>query len=481
MTLGPIPWKLKADADAAEGNHGILCVAPSAFPGGPGRLEAANKIFMKHRRIGAVVGIAFALLIVILSGAEWLGLRRMAEINEEMTILVNKPWAQAQLARDALRISNLNNRITMQIFLLKDSTEIASLLARRTENSKRISALVTQLESKVDSEEERQLLERVKQARTLYVESYKNNTRILLEEKRPDLATKAIIEVTLPLLLEYHAAWSDFIDFQGKQMDAAAKHSAAEYTSTRKLVWLLTGLSMILAVTIAVFTTRHIMAETEKREWAEMETWRLNEELEQKVIERTAALANANSDLLRARDALRFEAAHDPLTSLWNHGAILDSLKKELDRQKRTGEPLGVIMADLDCFKKINDVYGHLVGDTVLQQVAQRFQKAVRSYDSLGRYGGEEFLILVPSCDVPDLIATAERLRRCIADKPIPTSAGDVSMTVSMGLVSTAQEECAWQDCETLLRAADAALYVAKAEGRNRVVISPASMAESRR
>jgi two-component system, cell cycle response regulator len=177
--------------------------------------------------------------------------------------------------------------------------------------------------------------------------------------------------------------------------------------------------------------------------------------------------------LLQARDALRFEAAHDTLTTLWNHGAIIDFLRKEIDRQKRTHQPLGVIIADLDHFKKINDTYGHLVGDAVLQHVAQRFQRAVRSYDFVGRYGGEEFLILVPGCNLPDAITSAERLRRCIAEQPVVTSAGKLAVTVSMGLVSTADEGRDGQDCQELLRAADAALYTAKAQGRNRVAVSP--------
>ena len=434
---------------------------------------------MKQRHIGVVVGVAFALLILIFSGAEWLGLRRMAQINQEMTSLVNEHWPQAQIAEQALRISNLNNRITMQVFLLKDSGEISSLLARRAENSKRITALVAQLDSQVNSAEERQLLERVKQARTRYRESYNENTRKFLEEKKPGSARRAIITVTLPLLLEYHAAWYDFIAFQGKQMDAAARHSAAEYVTTRKLVWILTVLSLILAATIAIFTTHHIVVETSRRETAENQAWQLNEELEAKVLDRTAALAKANSDLLHARDALQFQAEHDALTSLWNRSAILDCLKKELDRQKRTGEPLGVIMADVDYFKKINDTCGHLVGDTVLQQVAQRFQKAIRSYDSVGRYGGEEFLILVPGCDAQDLITAAKRLQRCVSDKPIPTRCGDVSVTVSMGAVSTGKKACSWQDSEALLRAADSALYTAKAEGRDCVVISPVSLSSA--
>jgi diguanylate cyclase (GGDEF)-like protein len=183
--------------------------------------------------------------------------------------------------------------------------------------------------------------------------------------------------------------------------------------------------------------------------------------------------------LLQARDALRFEAAHDPLTALWNHGAILDFLRRELDRQQRTHQPLGVMMADLDFFKKINDTHGHMVGDTVLQQVARRFQGALRSYDFVGRYGGEEFLILVPGCDLADLIATAERLRCSIADHPIATCVGNVPVTVSMGLASTAEKGLD-PDWQQLLRAADAALYIAKAEGRNRVAILPTAISRCR-
>jgi diguanylate cyclase (GGDEF)-like protein len=430
---------------------------------------------MKHRHLGATVGIAFAGLILILAGVGWLGLSRTAQINQEMTRMVNTRWPKVQLASEALGISNLNNRVTMHIFLWAGQGEIPELLARRAENTERITALVNQLESKVESQQEMQLLARVKQTRTRYIESYKKNTRILVEEKKPAEASEAMVKITLPLLLEYHSAWNDFISFQGKEMETATKRSAAEYAATRKLLWILAGLTVLVAVAIAVFTTRHITAETGRRERAENETWRLNRELEQKVIERTAALARANEDLLQAQHALRFEAAHDPLTKVWNHGAIINFLKKEVDRQRRTHQPLGLMFADLDHFKKINDTHGHFVGDTVLQQIAQRLQGAVRSYDFVGRYGGEEFLVLVPGCNVEDLIATAERVRRCIADPPFVTSAGKVAVTVSMGLVSTAEEGRERQDWQELLRAADAAVYIAKAQGRNRVAFSPAA------
>jgi two-component system, cell cycle response regulator len=178
--------------------------------------------------------------------------------------------------------------------------------------------------------------------------------------------------------------------------------------------------------------------------------------------------------LLRAQVALQFEAAHDHLTNLWNRGAILDLLHKEMHRWKRIKSPLGVIMADLDHFKSINDSHGHLVGDAVLQEVAHRLASGVRGYDSVGRYGGEEFLVVLPGCDASDLVSIAERLCQSIADQPINTSMGSLSVTLSLGLASTeANREDLLPAGEALLRAADAALYAAKGQGRNRVVYAP--------
>ena len=179
--------------------------------------------------------------------------------------------------------------------------------------------------------------------------------------------------------------------------------------------------------------------------------------------------------LIHARDALQFEAAHDPLTELWNRGAIMDTLKRELQRQQRSKEPLGIMMADVDHFKTINDSHGHLVGDAVLQEVARRLAAAVRGYDAVGRFGGEEFLILMPGCDNNHLVALAERLRQALADRPIQTAAGETPVTLSIGAVcvSTGPD----LDIEDLLRAADGALYSAKAKGRNRIEIAPNALA----
>jgi len=173
--------------------------------------------------------------------------------------------------------------------------------------------------------------------------------------------------------------------------------------------------------------------------------------------------------LILAQDELRSVAAHDSLTGLWNRGAILDLMRREISRRQRTGDALGVVMADIDHFKKINDTHGHLVGDAVLREVTQRLAGHVRPYDSVGRYGGEEFLIVLPACNPSDLVAGAERLRRCIADQAIETSTGPIPVTLSCGLASLRQGEKEAADCETLLRRADEALYAAKDRGRNRV------------
>ncbi len=179
--------------------------------------------------------------------------------------------------------------------------------------------------------------------------------------------------------------------------------------------------------------------------------------------------------LLRAHDALQYESAHDQLTALWNRATIVNFLKNEVERKQRSGQPLGVMMADVDHFKKINDTYGHLVGDAVLKGVGQRLAAGVRSYDSVGRYGGEEFLVIVPGCKPADLATSAERLRRSIAEPRFETSAGLLDVTLSIGIASSCDDREGRKQGEHLLRAADTALYAAKAQGRNRVAVAPAT------
>lgn len=177
--------------------------------------------------------------------------------------------------------------------------------------------------------------------------------------------------------------------------------------------------------------------------------------------------------LIKAHEALQFESAHDQLTGLWNRGAIMDLLQREVRRSARSGDSLGVIMADVDHFKKINDSHGHLVGDAVLREVAHRLVEAVRNYDYVGRYGGEEFLILLVDCAASDLIAIAERVRLRIAEQPIDTGADKIPLSLSIGAASAPAGSPDSQEPEELVRAADMALYSAKAKGRDRVESAP--------
>lgn len=169
--------------------------------------------------------------------------------------------------------------------------------------------------------------------------------------------------------------------------------------------------------------------------------------------------------LIGMRDELAVQATHDSLTGLWNRRASLDTLARELSRASREKKNVGLILADLDHFKQINDTYGHLAGDQVLQTVAQRLKGALRTYDTVGRYGGEEFLMIFPGCDEEALLRRAEHLRASVDREPVRTPEAEIAVSVSLG--ATVAYGSAAQD--QILRSADEALYRAKRAGRNRV------------
>jgi diguanylate cyclase (GGDEF)-like protein len=164
---------------------------------------------------------------------------------------------------------------------------------------------------------------------------------------------------------------------------------------------------------------------------------------------------------------LRVAASRDALTGLYNRGAIFDILRKEMARQEREHQPLSLMLADLDHFKRINDSYGHLAGDAVLREVAQRMSAVLRPYDALGRYGGEELLVVLPACDERGAAEVAERIRASVAASTIVTEQGNIAASVSIGVVVTAVTNA--HSCNDLIRTADIALYRAKEKGRNRV------------
>jgi two-component system, cell cycle response regulator len=172
-------------------------------------------------------------------------------------------------------------------------------------------------------------------------------------------------------------------------------------------------------------------------------------------------------ELIEAREALREKATHDPLTALWNHEEILRILERELNMANREKEDVGLIMADLDHFKRINDTYGHMAGDAVLRLAARRMLTHVRDYDYVGRYGGEEFLIVLPGCGREGVATIAERIRHCIGSESMDIPEGMIQVTISLGL--STKDKGRKSDVNSLVQAADQALYLAKQGGRNRV------------
>ena len=187
-------------------------------------------------------------------------------------------------------------------------------------------------------------------------------------------------------------------------------------------------------------------------------------------------IVELQEQLLQAREALRDQASRDPLTDLWNHGIILAILRKELARASRTHGHFAVAMADVDRFKAINDTYGHLAGDAVLREASRRLRGAMRTYDSLGRYGGDEFLAVIPGCDPAAAARFAESFRARIDRKAMETPEGLIPVSLSLGVVSL--EKLNNVGAETLVRLADAALYRAKIAGRNRVALATAEEVE---
>ncbi|HKF52100.1 MAG TPA: diguanylate cyclase [Candidatus Acidoferrales bacterium] len=178
-------------------------------------------------------------------------------------------------------------------------------------------------------------------------------------------------------------------------------------------------------------------------------------------------ILRVQDELIAARDALHFQATHDLLTGVSSRGAAMDFLTRELARGLREQRTIGVVLADIDHFKRVNDTYGHLAGDMVLQEAAQRMLKCTRSYDCVGRYGGEEFLIVFPSCLEVCTVRQAERIRKAIESGSVQLASGQISMTASFGVATS--DISRLQDPIELLRSADIALYRAKDLGRNRV------------
>ena len=190
---------------------------------------------------------------------------------------------------------------------------------------------------------------------------------------------------------------------------------------------------------------------------------RHNKELHATVTQTRAELILAAELAGDARVALKEQALRDSLTGLWNRRAIFSMLEKEVCRAQRDRLSITLIMIDLDHFKSINDTYGHLTGDDVLREVSGRLVELMRPYDFAGRYGGEEFLVVLPSCSLQNGVQRAEAFLRAVAGTQVSTAAGALAVTCSLGVAAFDDS----MNPEDLIHQADAALYQAKRRGRN--------------
>ena len=201
--------------------------------------------------------------------------------------------------------------------------------------------------------------------------------------------------------------------------------------------------------------------------------------LELRVAERTQDLMAVNERLLRevaerarAEELLAQAARSDPLTGLMNRRAMLEHLEYEAARFQRSHSSFTLLLADIDRFKAINDTYGHDAGDQALIQVSEQLVQAIRTQDLVARWGGEEFLILLPDTDLQGGLVVAEALRKGVADQKVAIAEQDLRLTLSIGVAAYGLGQTIHQ----CIKAADTALYQAKFEGRNRAAAAPAPL-----
>jgi PAS domain S-box-containing protein len=398
------------------------------------------------RHIGMKLGGALAILVAILAAVGWLGLSRMSQINEGMNQIVGQHWSKVQIVNQALSYSNLNNRITMQVFLLKDRQEINTLLIQRAENTDRISALVRELEVRAQSDKEKELLNAVESTRAPYIESYKRHIHMLLQENKPEEAREGMVQVTFPLLLKYHAAWSEFVRFEGEEMDRHARESKLAYTAARKPVFLLSVLAVVFTTAIGGFVTRSLMVEVSLRERAEEKALKLNQELEQKVTDRTVALARSKHDLedevserKRSQEKLQSEKTFSDavIQSLPGVFCVFDATGRILRQNTNFETTLGYTSTEVAQIR---------IFDTVAEKDRDRMRHSAQKPSEKGWSEAEACLLTRSGRKIPCLINTVPIVlegQHCIAAVAIDISKrkhAEAELAFRNVLLSTQQE-----------------------------------------
>jgi signal transduction histidine kinase len=222
-------------------------------------------------RITANLVVAFSALVCAIGAVGWVCLDRMVRMNADIQEIVDRRWNKVQLAREALRYSALNSRVTMQVFLTDDPKKIGPLLTLRVRNTDEISKLVTKIEPEVETGDERKLLSAVKTTRLRYVDSYKEALSVLLDEGKRETARSMMSDTVLPYLIAYHQSWDAFVDYQGTQMATAGEAAEGYARSAKREALDLLVVGLTIAVSVSVFVTRNVSRETRRREKVERE------------------------------------------------------------------------------------------------------------------------------------------------------------------------------------------------------------------
>jgi len=186
-------------------------------------------------------------------------------------------------------------------------------------------------------------------------------------------------------------------------------------------------------------------------------------------LETGKRIIDLENRLIQTQKQLEELASKDSLTHLWNRRTIISLMADEIDRSQREHKHVGTLMIDIDRFKEINDTYGHYVGDEVLIAVTSRLKRKVRVYDKIGRYGGDEFLAVLPNCSLKTVESIANRLRQAVNSKKVKTEVGLLEVSLSLG--GTSSEVLSKPSVEAMIKASDRALYEAKNKGRNSVAL----------
>ena len=272
-------------------------VQPGAGPAAHKSMTAPGRNLQDGRQVGIKLGLCFGLLIAILMGTAYLALDRMQRMYAGLQADLDEGMLELQLAQDGIRYSDENSRIIMELFLVQQPEVIDQLLAHRAENSRKISALIPVLEKQCESDEEKRLLETVKETRSAYVDSYQRALNLLLVKKDRNAATDVMLERTYPTLLQYHEAWSQFERFQFDQVKDVAEKGKQHHATTRRVMLGLDFMVALLAGGIALIASRRVAHVVDSRIRVQREVHRLNAELEQRVTHRTLELQRTENRL----------------------------------------------------------------------------------------------------------------------------------------------------------------------------------------